>query len=141
MFLITCAPLVWSQPVQLDAAVSDPSSLIGLTLDGLVSRFGLPQSVHAVRGIETWQDDVVFVYEDQGFYVYRNRVWQIEIKTAYGIRIGDPFGRVSQLLDGALYFDTYLLYTLPSRDWPITLRVNFDQSQAVSTIFIYRSDF
>ncbi|MDR2494615.1 MAG: hypothetical protein LBD24_05260, partial [Spirochaetaceae bacterium] len=138
---VTCAVTAWAQPVQPDAAASDPSSLIGLTIDGLFSRFGFPQSVHAVRGIETWQDDVVFVYEDRGFYVYLNRVWQIETNAAYGIRIGDPFGQVSRLLGGASYFDDYLLYTLPDRDWPVTLRVNFDRSQAVSAIYIYRSDF
>ncbi|MDR2485584.1 MAG: hypothetical protein LBD55_09335 [Treponema sp.] len=121
---------------------TDVSSLIGLTLDGLFSRFGFPQSVHAVRGVETWQDDVVFVYEDQDFYVYKNRVWQIEVKAAYGIKLGDPVGMASQILgSGITYFTDYLLYPLPGRGWPLMLRINFDRLQSVSAIFIYRSDF
>ncbi|MDR2534813.1 MAG: hypothetical protein LBD29_02115 [Treponema sp.] len=130
--------------VQMDAAdtVSDISSLIGLTLEELFSRFGYPQSVYAVRGIEVWQDDVVFIYAGQDFYIYKNRVWQIEVKAAYGIKIGDPLRSVSRILgEGLTYFNDYLLFPLPSRAWPLMLRVNFDQSQAVSAIFIYRSDF
>jgi hypothetical protein len=122
--------------------VSDISSLIGLTLDELFSRFGSPQSVYAVRGLEAWQDDVVFIYNDRDFYIYKNRVWQVEIKAAYGIKVGDPLNTVTRILgNGTAYFEDYMLLPLPSRAWPLTLRVNFDKKQSVSAIFVYRSDF
>jgi hypothetical protein len=122
---------------------SDMSSLIGLTLEGLVSQFGIPESVYALRGLEAWQDDVVFVYKDGDFYIYKNRVWQISVKAAYGIKIGDPVTQVSLTLgeEAIRYFDDYCLFTLPGRAWPLTLRVNFDRLQSVSAIYIYRSDF
>jgi len=51
-------------------------SLVGLRLDELIARFGVPRAVHAVRGAEEWQDDVVFVYSQGDFYIHRDRVWQ-----------------------------------------------------------------
>ncbi|MDR0561066.1 MAG: hypothetical protein LBG73_00055 [Spirochaetaceae bacterium] len=126
--------------VQMDTG-SDISSFIGLTLDELFSRFGSPQSVYAVRGLEAWQDDVVFIYNDRDFYVYKNRVWQVGVKAGYGVKIGDSLSVVTQILGNGSYFEGYLLAPLPSRAWPLTLRVNFDKNQSVSAIFIYRSDF
>jgi hypothetical protein len=127
----------WAQ----SGAPSDVTSLIGLTLEELFARFGFPQSVYAVRGLEAWQDDVVFIYQDRDFYIYKNRVWQVEVKNAYGIKIGDPLRNVSRTLADAAMYENYLLAPLPSRSWPLTLRVNFDHNQAVSAIFVYRSDF
>jgi hypothetical protein len=138
--------MVWSQqdtksPAQTNA-VSDISSLIGLTLEELISQFGIPESVHAARGLETWQDDVVFVYKEQDFYIYRNRVWQLSVKAAYGIKIGDTEALVSQTLGKeSMHYDDYLLFALPGRAWPLMLRVNFDNLRSVSAIYVYRSDF
>jgi hypothetical protein len=121
---------------------TDPASLIGLHLENLLSRFGVPQAVYASRGNEEWQDDVVFVYGDADFYVYKDRVWQIGLKSAYGIRLGDSHPVVSLTLgDGALDFEDHVLFTLPSRGWPLTLRVNLDSAGLVSALFVYRSDF
>jgi hypothetical protein len=121
---------------------TDPASLIGLSLENMLSRFGVPQGVYASRGSEAWQDDVVFVYEGGDFYVYRDRVWQIRLKTAYGIRLGDPRPVVSLTLgEEAGDFGDHMVLALPSKGWPLALRVNLDGAGIVTAVYVYRPDF
>ncbi|MDR1058095.1 MAG: hypothetical protein LBL43_00980 [Treponema sp.] len=118
----------------------EPDSFVGLTLDALIGRFGPPRSVYAVRGIEEWQDDVVFVYPQGDFYFYRDRVWQVGVPSAAGIKTGDPRGVVMLVLgSGVRDRGDYALCDLAGGDWPLTLRCNFDRAGKVTAIFIYRS--
>jgi hypothetical protein len=126
----------------LGAQPGEPSGLIGLTLAEALSRFGPPQSVYPVRGREEWQDDVVFEYENQDMYVYRDRIWQLGLKTACGISLGDPRHLVLLVLgEDARIFPGYILASLPESSWPLCLRVNLDSQDRVSALFMYRSDF
>ncbi|MDR3247824.1 MAG: hypothetical protein LBT39_03470, partial [Treponema sp.] len=77
-------------PAQSAVPDGDPEAFIGLTLEGLFARFGVPREVYALRGQEEWQDDVVLVYPQGDFYVFRDRVWQVGVPSAHGIRVGDP---------------------------------------------------
>jgi hypothetical protein len=111
----------------------------------MLNRFGPPQGVYAARGAEEWQDDVVFVYNDGDYYVAANRVWQIGVKAAYGIKTGDPKA-AAVLIAGEEGEDRidHLLWPLPNkggRGWPLTLRCNFDTKGRVQEIFIFRPDF
>jgi hypothetical protein len=125
-----------------DELLPDPASLIGLTLEGMISRFGIPQSVYALRGVEEWQDDVVFIYGQGDFYVYKDRIWQLGVNAAYNIKVGDPRGTVSLVLgEGVQNFEDHVVFSLPGRGWPLALRVNFDPSGLVSGLFVYRPDF
>ncbi|MDR2185971.1 MAG: hypothetical protein LBO80_09980 [Treponema sp.] len=122
--------------------LADPAQIIGLTLEGAIARFGVPKSVYPVRGLEVWQDDVVFEYEDRDLYVYRDRVWQVGLKTAYGISLGDR--RAAALLaleEGYQNDEDHILFPLPVRGWPMTLRININAAGTVSALFVYRSDF
>ena len=112
-----------------------------MRLDGLFARLGPPQSVSAARGDERWQDDVVFLYNEGDFYIYQDRVWQIGLKSAYGMRIGDSRA-VALLVLGANARDEgdYMLYSFPGNAWPISLRVNFSEGR-ISAIFLYRPDY
>jgi hypothetical protein len=131
----------WDSPAPVETG-GDPASLIGLTLAEALAQFGPPQSVHPVRGLEEWQDDVVFVYGDRDFYIYRDRVWQLGLKDAYGIRMGDSRGTALLVLgESAETHSGYVLADLPSRAWPLTIRVNLDSAGKVTGLFIYRSDF
>jgi hypothetical protein len=143
VFLFLGATAVFPQSPSGDLDLpGDPAQPIGLTLSMMYTRYGVPESVYAIRGAEEWQDDVVFVYNDRDLYVFKDRVWQVSAKTAYGITLGDPGGVVSLILgDGVQSFSGYLLYALPSRSWPLQLRVNLDGAGRVESIFIYRSDF
>jgi hypothetical protein len=123
-------------------AETDPALWIGTDLPALLARFGAPRSVYAVRGREEWQDDVVFVYDHGDFYIYKDRVWQIGLKSAYGIEAGDS-REAALLVLGEKTEDRerYLLRPLPGGSWPLVLRANLDEAGKVSIIFIYRSDF
>lgn len=111
-------------------------------MDGIFTRFGVPQSVHAVRGLEAWQDDVVFTYPDWDLYWFKDRVWQVGLAAAYGVKKGDPLDTILSTLGKPIQQkDNTLVYPLPSRSWPLRLRILLDETGALQTLYIYRSDF
>ena len=120
----------------------DSLSFIGMKLGELFERFGAPKAVYAARGMELWQDDVVFQYSDGDFYIYGDRVWQVKLPSAFGISVGDPKAAALLIL-GNMAEDRgdYLLMPVNGRDWPLMMRINFNNAFAVSAIFIYRPDF
>jgi hypothetical protein len=120
----------------------DPAEFVGLTLEELVGRLGFPQSMYTVRGLEDWQDDVVFGYGDREFYFYKDRVWQVGLRTAYGIRVGEKRNVIPLIMgDGTEVTGDCSLAPLTGRSWPMTVRFNNDKNGLVTAIFIYRSDF
>jgi len=137
--LLIAAPQLW--PQQAGSGNEDIISTIGLRLEDLFLRYGAPKEVHAVRGEEHWQDDVVFVYNEWDFFIYRDRVWQIGLKSGYGIKIGDAKAAALLVLaDKARDNGDYLLYPITGGAWPLSLRVNFNAGR-ISGIFVYRSDY
>ena len=133
LFFITF-PL-WSQQAQ-------PHSFVGMKLEELIDRYGPPKTVYAARGSESWQDDVVFEYDQGDFYIYRGRVWQVGLTSVYGIALGDPKPAALLVLgDRAEDRGNYMLFPLPDGGWPLMLRINFSDAGLVSAIFIYRPDF
>ena len=138
--LLAAGTLLWSQPSSFRQS-DEPLSFVGMKLDDLIKRFGSPQNVYAVRGGETWQDDVVFVYREGEFYIYRDRVWQAGLQSFYNMRVGDAKA-VALLVLGENVEDRgdYLIYTFPGTAWPLLLRVNCNAGK-ISAIFIYRSDY
>jgi hypothetical protein len=138
-FLYFCARL-WSQTAVAEGG--DPAALIGLTLGELWEQYGPPLEVHAARGAESWQDDVVFRYAEGDFYIYRDRVWQLSLRDAYGLKLGDPRGMIPALLGEDLEeFERRALRPLLGWNWPLVLQIDFNGTGQVSAIYIYRSDF
>jgi hypothetical protein len=142
VFLMGGLPL-WAQnasptaPGQYDEQIA----FIGMKLDDLYKRFGSPKTVYAARGGETWQDDVVFVYNEGDFYVYRDRVWQVGVKSIYGIRVGDAKAVVMLVLgENAKDEGDYALYSFSGGAWPLSLRVNYTAGK-ISAIYVYRPDY
>jgi hypothetical protein len=120
----------------------NPANLVGLTLNEVIGRFGVPQGVYALRGEAEWQDDVVFSYGDREFYFYRNRVWQVGLKTAFGVRVGENRNVIPLIMGNTtLVEETYSLASLSGWSWPMNVRFNNDGRGLVTAIFIYRSDF
>jgi hypothetical protein len=139
VFLLTAAVPGFAQ---IEKGQQDPSVLlIGATLQELISRNGVPKQVYAVRGVESWQDDVVFVYDDIECFIFGNRVWQIKIRAAYNIKDGDTRAAVIRTLGEGRDFDGYTLYQLPARTWPLFLRINWNAQGKAAGLYIYRSDF
>ena len=115
--------------------------LIGITLNELFERYGLPQYVYSDRGEEVWQDDVVFAYAGADFYIFKDRVWKISVKSAYGINVGDN-KTIAQLVLGETVQDygDYILYSFAPGVWPLAMRLNINAGK-IAAMFIYRSDF
>jgi hypothetical protein len=133
ILFIAASPL-WPQ--------DEPFTLLGVRLGDLIGRLGPPEAAYAVRGTEEWQDDVVLVYSAGDFYIAKDRVWQIALKSVYGVKIGDP-KPAALLVLGEETQDRgdHALLPLPGGGWPRMLQVNFDGAGMVSAIFIYRADF
>jgi NAD/NADP transhydrogenase beta subunit len=138
LFILIITPL-WSQQT---SAADEQFSFIGMTLAELIERFGIPSSVNAVRGIEDWQDDVVFQYPQGNFYIYRDRVWQVSLTSVYGINNRDRKASVMLIL-GSTAEDRgdHVIFPVTGKNWPLMMRVNFSSSGLVSAIYIYRPDF
>ena len=136
--MLASAP-VWAQMPQ--PPQGEPLSFVGMTLNELFERFGPPASVYTARGEEIWQDDVVFVYKEGNFFIYRNRVWQLGLSSLYGIKVGDAKAVALLVLgDEARDEDNYLLHNLSGFGWPLSLRVNLSDGK-VSAIYVYRPDY
>jgi hypothetical protein len=140
--LLAAASPLWPQEAFQTRQYGEPFSLVGMTLAELLGRFGPPRLVYTARGDEEWQDDVVFVYTEGDFYIYRDRVWQIALKSVYGVKLGDSKPSALLLLgDAAQDQGDYAVLSLGGGGWPLTLRVDFSAAGLVSAIFIYRPDF
>jgi hypothetical protein len=140
-FVAVVVLLLAAGTVGAQTETPDPVSFIGLSLDGLVGRYGAPQSVYAARGLEEWQDDVIFVYSWADLYVYRDHVWQAAVRSMYGIRTGDPKAAALLVLgEAALDNGSYLVCPIRGYSWPIMMRCNLDSSGKISAIYLYRSD-
>jgi hypothetical protein len=119
-----------------------PYAYLGFTLEMLFGELGMPTSVHAVRGNEAWQDDVVFVYPSIEVYLFKDRVWQICPVSVYNMKIGDSIDQVKSMMGEPLVStEQYLLYRLPSQAWPVMMRININEVGTAASFFIYRSDF
>ena len=142
LFLLSFALNAQERPLNIGLSLDEQYSFIGLTLAELIERFGPPRTVFAARGNEIWQDDVVFQYTSVDFYIFRDRVWQVRFASTHNIANGDSKTNVLWALGSrAQDWGAYILMPITDRDWPLTLRVNFNASAQVSAIFLYRSDF
>lgn len=122
--------------------IVDPSTLLGATLPQVIDTFGPPRTVHAVRGPEAWQDDVVFVYDNLEFYWFKDRVWQVRALAAFGLNAGDSRETAISLLGEPLHrLENAFVYQLPAHAWPLRLRVGFDADGRVTQLYVYRADF
>ena len=134
--------LLISLPLWPQVNGEEQLSFVGMTLEDLIGRFGTPKSVIVVRGNESWQDDVVFQYAEGDFYIYVDRVWQVRLASALGISNRDRKNAVLRTLGNtAEDKGDYVLFPISSREWPLMLRVNFNNSGLTSAIYIYRPDF
>jgi len=140
-FLIFFCPPLFSQPAFSGDIKEEPFTFIGMTLEDVFNRFGMPRTVYVARGEEHWQDDVVFVYNEGEFYIFRNRVWKVGLNSVFGINTGDVRA-VALLVLGDRVRDEgdFILYNIPGGGWPVTLRINFLAGR-VSAIFVFRPDF
>lgn len=125
----------------------DPAPLLGLGLAESYLRLGAPASVAAFRGVEAWQDDVVFSFgSGYSLFWFGDRLWQIRFTpgyggSVYGLFLGDGKDKVYSLLGAPFYeAEGSLVYRLPYRGYPVRLRVVVAEGR-VADLYLYRADF
>jgi hypothetical protein len=124
----------------------DLPTLVGLTLQEALERWGAPAEVFAARGEEPWQDDVVFYYPP-GFYLfwYQNRVWQARVDARFGgTFLNLSMGRSREQVLAALgppmrEVGDSLVYHLEDRGYPVRLRLYF-RGGTLADAYCYRGD-
>jgi hypothetical protein len=133
-----------SVPAILD---DDPSSLLGLSLGDVFARLGAPASVYALRGDESWQDDVAFSYgSGYAAFIYGDKLWQIRFTKPYagslfGLFLGDSQDKILSIL-GQPYENGpgYLVYRMPYKPYPVRLRLAL-QDERLADAYLFRADF
>jgi len=131
-----------NKPVYADLNSEEQLSLVGMMMADLLAKFGPPRSVVCERGPEPWQDDVIFQYNGADFYIYRDRIWQVKLASTLGISNGDKKAAVMLTLGNkAEEKEDYALAAINNKNWPLMLRVNFNNTGLVTAIYIYRPDF
>lgn len=122
-----------------------PDDCLGMPLQEVFDTCGVPSEVFPLRGEEPWQDDVVFRYAaDYSLFIFRDRVWQVRVwesGSLAGVALGASRAEVLDILgEPAGEVDGSLVFSLPSKDYPVRLRVIFNDD-LVSDIYLYRADF
>ena len=136
--------LIWTQERHLNTGLSaeEQYAFIGMTLSDVIDNYGPPRTVAAARGNELWQDDVVFQYTGVDFYIFKDRVWQVKFSKTHDISIGDKKSAVLLTLgEKAEDLEDHVLMAMDSYEWPLMLRVNFNDKENVISIFLYRPDY
>jgi hypothetical protein len=129
------------QEKRAPGAVENPVDFIGMNVTELFENFGPPAAVYASRGIETWQDDVVFEYAGVDFYIYKDKVWQLSLDSGRGINMGDPRAAVLLVLgETAQDKNSYIVGRQRNTSWPLEWRFNIEGGK-VSAIYLYRMDY
>ncbi len=132
----------------LSVLPEDPAELLGYTVQQLLSAFGPPEKVYAVRGEEAWQDDVVFDYPAGfSFFLFKDHVWQVLVAKTYGYPVfgflpgSMPERVVSMLGSPSSSNETMYEWILPAGAWPVRLRGRLDGNGAIGELYLYRADF
>jgi len=136
--------LLWAQerPLNTGLTAKEQYAFIGMMLSDIIEKYGPPRTVAAARGNELWQDDVVFQYTGVDFYIFKDRVWQVKFSTTHDISIGDKKPAVLLIFgEKAEDMEDHVLMAIDGYDWPLMLRVNFNNTENVVSIFLYRPDY
>jgi len=145
LFLLTISIGAQNRPIYTGLSNDEQLSFVGMMMADLLEQYGPPRSVVTQRGEETWQDDVVFQYNGADFYIFRDRVWQVKFASVLGVSNGDRKTNVVRALGNtAADNGDHVLLPINDKDWPLMLRVNFNNSGnsgQVTAIFLYRPDF
>jgi hypothetical protein len=121
--------------------------LLGTNLEEAFQSFGVPQRIFPARGEESWQDDIVFEYEDGlSLFWHKDRVWQLRFGPGFPARFSDiHMGSSREDITAALGApfheeDDWLLYHFAGQGYPVRLRL-FLGDNGLEDIYIYRGDF
>ena len=125
-----------------------PTVFLGMSPGKALNALGVPERVFPVRGLEAWQDDVVFEFLDGlSLFLFDDKVWQVRISDPYSLPVlGFILGGTEDQLTKALGFppeivDGDLEWKLTGEAWPIRLRAIISEGGSIREIYVYRADF
>jgi len=142
VFFLTFPAWTQERPLNIGLSNEEQYAFIGMMIEKVIENYGPPRSVACARGAELWQDDVVFQYTGVDFYIYIDRVWQVKFVTTHDISNGDKKADVLLALgETAEDKEDHVLLAINGFTWPIILRINFNDKERVTSIFLYRPDY
>ena len=142
IFFLTFSSWAQERPLNTGLSNEEQYAFIGMTLEEIIEKYGPPRSVAVARGIDLWQDDVVIQYTGVDFYIYIDRVWQVKFVTTHDVSIGNKKTDVMLALgETAEDMEDHVLLAINSLKWPVMLRINFNDKENVTSIFLYRPDY
>jgi hypothetical protein len=120
---------------------------LGLDLDAVYKKFGVPQEVFSYRADPAAADNVVFYYKNHIYlFWYENRVWVVRFDERYeqeflGLKMGMSREDVLDILGGTFTESAdSLIFYLPDRGYPVRLRLFF-KVDVLFDAYLYRGDF
>jgi hypothetical protein len=126
--------------------VLELAAVIGMDLNQAYQTFGVPAQVYALRGSESWQDDVVFYYPEHIYlFWFRSRVWQVRVDSRYAkqlfsLHMGDSRERILEIMGAPeKEFEDSLLYHLEDRGYPVRARFYFEDG-VLTDVYCFRGD-
>jgi len=123
--------------------------LLGYTPELTLVTLGAPARIRAVRGLEAWQDDVVFEYPDLklALFFWEDRVWQLRADSGFsgslaGQSLVPDYGQLEVIYGRTrAQGPTWQEWAVPGSAWPLRLRMVTDDGDNSVFFYIYRADF
>lgn len=131
--------------------ISQPFSLLGLTVKEVFDSTVKPDEIFPNRGVQESEDNVIFYYSG-GFYLflYENRVWQVRYDRNYtdsllNLKIGMSRSMIlSDSLEKNLVpmadGEDYLTFQIRETPYPVRIKLYFVEEK-LDDLYIYRADF
>jgi len=136
---LACVSLPAEQQLDLHA-------LIGMDLQQVYQRLGVPAEVYTLRGERPEQDDVVFYYPSHLYlFWFQNRVWQARVDrrfsgTVFSVSMGATRRQVSDSMEHPVsQLADSLLIHMEDRGYPLQARLYFEEDRLVD-VYCFRGD-
>ena len=124
-------------------------SLLGAEVSRILALFGPPPALYALRGLEPWQDDVVFDYPERGVacFFWHERVWQLRLGAGSPELVPGlawpvtPAGLEERLGPPDRPETGWLEWPVGGLPWRVRLRLLPAADGQPEQLYLYRADF
>ncbi|MBN1798622.1 MAG: hypothetical protein JW822_08585 [Spirochaetales bacterium] len=143
-----CETFLWQLLSQIPQTNGKNSiDWLGMDLETVYKKFGVPQEVFCYRADKKEDDNVVFYYKDHIYlFWFENRVWVVRFDERFkheflGIKMGMPREQILEILgDKFKETEDSLVFYLPDQGFPVRLRLFFKENMLFDA-YVYRGDY